>query len=187
MDVKEFTPCVRPAGRFDQWLMLAIVQAIEPAIGIGLQDAAKMLEMGSGPLTLAIGGVTEQHGRWIGAAGGSIIAHVRPQPPGPGLAGAGSQNGDRGVIGMELVSGHHVVFQCAKQRREQRAGRPTPVGERGTIQFQPVAGIDLALAGKMAGDRSTWTPARGPGVQGRHSCARSAATEALTAPRARAV
>jgi len=65
-------------GRFDQRLALAIVQALEARIAIGLQDAAEVFQVLARPLAFTIGRVAKKHGGRIGAAGGLIIPNVRP-------------------------------------------------------------------------------------------------------------
>lgn len=137
---------MRPAGSFYQGFMLAVIQAVETRIGICLQDAAKVLQMLAGALTLTIRRIAKQHGGRIGATGGPVIAHVSPQPSILGLAGTGSQHWDRGVIGMQLVRTHDVVSQGPDQWVDQRTDRSDPVGERGAIELYALSGINLALA-----------------------------------------
>jgi hypothetical protein len=74
-----------PAGRFLDPLP---VQALEPGIGVGLQDADERLQVCPGTLALAIRGVPEQHGGRIGAGCRTVIAYIGPQSPLLGRASA---------------------------------------------------------------------------------------------------
>ena len=42
--------------------------------------------------------------RWVGAAGGTVIDDIGPEPGGRGLAGAGSQHLDRRIVGIKAWS-----------------------------------------------------------------------------------
>ena len=104
--IVELAPHVRPA----RGLMNAaiFVELIEARVGIGLQRAAKLLQMLRGMLALAIRRVGKPHGGRGGVARRTIIANVGPQAPGLRLALARSQHRHRRVIGVQLTRGHHV-------------------------------------------------------------------------------
>src|SRR5665213_2727298 len=123
MYIEEFAARMRPASRLDQWVLHTIVQAVEPTIGIGLQDTAERLQMSSGSLALAIRRITKPHRRWIGTAGGSVIAHIGPKSSGAGLAGTGSQNADRGVVGVQLVG--CLLYTSPSPRDRQKSRMPS--------------------------------------------------------------
>jgi hypothetical protein len=90
--------------------------------------------------------------------------HISPRSAGAGLAGTGCQNPDRGVIGVQLLGAQSVIAQRVDQRIDERTTGSAPVGERAALNMHLIAGMDLALA-KMAGDRNTWAPGRGPEVR----------------------
>src|SRR5665213_960671 len=145
MYIEEFAARVGPASRLDQRFLHPIVQAVEPAIGIGLQDTAERLQMSSGSLALTIRRITKPHRRWIGTAGGSVIAHIGPKSSGAGLAGTGSQNADRGVVGVQLVGAQNVIAQGIDQRLDERTTGSAPVGECAALDLHAITSIDLAL------------------------------------------
>ena len=49
------------------------------AVGIGLQDAAVVPQMGLRMLALAVGRVAVPGRGWLGASGGPVVANVDPQ------------------------------------------------------------------------------------------------------------
>src|SRR5438552_15283915 len=127
-------------------MLRSIVEAVEPRIAVGLQDAAEAVQVLTRVLTLAIRGVAKPYRRRIGAARGSIITHVDPQPPLLGLARARCQHRHRRIVGMELLGRAHVRAQWIKERLPQGTCRPDPLGECRTTQLDAVAAIPLALA-----------------------------------------
>src|ERR1700733_14586149 len=108
MEVKELAPGVCPARRFGERLFRALIQGVKSRIGIGLQDAAKVLEMRARMLALAIGRIAKENRRGIRASSGSIIPHIAPEPSRLGLAGARREDRNRRVIRVELLGGEHV-------------------------------------------------------------------------------
>jgi hypothetical protein len=110
-----------------------------------LQDAAEGREMFSWPLAFAIGRVAKQHRRGFFAGGRAVVAHIGPQPAGLGTTASRIQHRHRCVVGVELVSRHHV----ARQRLEQWINEPEtasdPLGHRGTLQLDTFARVNLHL------------------------------------------
>lgn len=129
MHAEEFAAHVSPASCLDQRTLHPIVQAVEPAIRIGLQDTAEGLQMVSRPLALAIRRVMKPHGWWIGTTGRPIISHIGPKSPHAALAGTGGQNAARGVIGMQLVGAQTVATK-------QRASAPQHMAHASARRIQ---------------------------------------------------
>src|SRR5438876_535333 len=127
-------------------MLRSIVEAVEAGIAVGLQDAAEAVQVLTRMLTLAIRGVAKPYRRRIGAARGSIITHVDPQPPLLGLASARCQHRHRAIVDVELLGREHVPAQRLNEWLHQGTGRPDPLGECRAIQLDAVSGIDLALA-----------------------------------------
>src|SRR5690349_1232590 len=74
----------------------------------------------------------------------SIIANIRPQSAGDRLAFG--QHWHCRVIAMDALSGQHVILDQRHQRAECCRAGADPVGQRGDIEINPLAGIHLALA-----------------------------------------
>ena len=76
LQIEELAPHMRPARRL---LDAAIfVELIESGVGIGLQRAAKLLQMPLGMFALAIRRVGKPHGGGGGVARGTVIANIGP-------------------------------------------------------------------------------------------------------------
>src|SRR5262245_27227636 len=85
------------------------VKLIETCVGIGLQRAAKLLQVLFGMLALAIRRVSEPHRGSGTVARRTIIANISPQSSRLRLALARSQYRHRRVIGVQFAGGHHVA------------------------------------------------------------------------------
>jgi hypothetical protein len=99
---------MRPAGRLDDrsWFAPRVIEPVEPRISVCLHQpyiAGKML---FGMFGAAIGRVEEDHGRRIAACKWPVVAHISPEPPGPGLALGEDRHG--GVVGMDALGGEDV-------------------------------------------------------------------------------
>src|SRR5438552_6208879 len=81
---------------------------VEPGIAVGVNDAAKVLQMGLRMLAFAIGRVEEQRRRRARTGEWPLIADIEPQPAGLGLAGTWRQNRHRRVVDMQSVAGQDV-------------------------------------------------------------------------------
>src|SRR5690349_8752619 len=73
-------------------------QFIEPGIAVGVNDAAKVLQMRLRMLAFTIGRVEKQRRRRPRAGEWPLIADIGPQPAGLGLAGARRENRHRRVF-----------------------------------------------------------------------------------------
>ena len=96
------------------------------------------------------------------------------------LAALATQGPDRRVVAVDLVGLQHVAADRLGQRAQQLRGLADPVGQRGAVQVQASAGVDLALAVQRgmvavladqhlgqqpgAGQESVHRPARGLGL-----------------------
>jgi hypothetical protein len=79
-------------------------------------------------------------------AGGTVIPDVGPEPPDPGLAVAGSEHGDRSIVGMKLARRHHVSTDRLDQGSEQLAGGADPSSQRRAIEIESFARVDFRLS-----------------------------------------
>ncbi len=140
--VMELAPHMGPASDLDDRVA---VEAAVAGIAIGLQEALERLKMRSRPLALAIGRVAEQHHRRRTVAGRAVVAHVHPQPAGPGLAMARRQHRHRRVVGMQLAGREGLLRQGLIQRLQQRADASHPARQGRAIELYALAGVDLAL------------------------------------------
>ncbi len=93
-----------------------------------------------------IGCVAEHHRGCFLAAGGSVVAHVHPQPPGLGRAATRVEHRHRRIVGMQLGGAEHVALEGANQRIEQVEALAHPFGERRAFQLDAFSGVDLRLA-----------------------------------------
>src|ERR1700694_3897159 len=73
-------------------MLRSIVEAVEAGIAVRWQDAAEAVQVFTRMFTLAIRGEAQPYRGRIGAACGSIITHVVPQPPLLGLGSARCQH-----------------------------------------------------------------------------------------------
>ena len=78
---------------------------------------------------------------------GTIIANIRPQPSGLGLAVARRQHRNRRVVGMSL-SHEYIAAQCFDQRFTRRLDAPTQSASVEPSRSTPWRGIDRVLACK---------------------------------------
>jgi hypothetical protein len=123
----------------------SFVEMVEAGVGIGLKSAAIELEVFAWTFSLAVGRVGEPDGRSIGRTGWPVVANIGPEPPGFGLAGAGRKHRDRGVVGVQLACRENMIAHGLNQRREQFACCADPSGQRGAVEIDAFAGIDLRL------------------------------------------
>ena len=66
-----------------------------------------------------------------------LVAHHDPQPPGLGLAQAGGEHRDGGVVGMQRDAGADVAADRLGERREQEDRLADPVGKRARSSSTP--------------------------------------------------
>ena len=74
-------------------------------ICVGLQNSTEVCQMLLRVLTVAIGAVSEPDRRRDITRGWSLIAHIRPQPGGLGLAASGCQYRKRRIVGVHNIGG----------------------------------------------------------------------------------
>ena len=94
----------------------------------------------------AIGAVEKSSRRSRGSAERPIIANVDPQPTGFGPTQAGCEHRHRGVVGVDLLGGEDVPPDPRYHRIEQPGRLSDPIGQRRAVEFEPLAGVNLALA-----------------------------------------
>ena len=128
VDVEELAPDMRPAG--DLADRAGPVELAEAGIAVGLQDAAEAAKMALRMDALAVGAVAVEHRRRRFARPRPVVAHISPQAPGRGLAGARRQHRHRRVIAVDLVTGQHMGGDRFDQRLQLEGGAADPAGER---------------------------------------------------------
>ena len=74
-----------------------------------------------------------------------IVAHVNPQPTGLGPTQPWSQHRDSRVVAVDLLCGEDVAADRRHDRIEQPGRLANPVAQGRAVQFDPLAGVDLAL------------------------------------------
>jgi hypothetical protein len=128
--LEELAPSVRPAkGRCHRpGGAVGIVEAVIAAIGVGLQDTAKhiqvMLGVRAGPIARGV----EEGRRRIGAAERPVVPDVGPDPAGRRLALGQDRHGR--VVGVQPLGRQHMRLDQAVERCESRRAGPDLVGER---------------------------------------------------------
>ena len=102
-------------------------------------------------LPLAVTGEAIPGGGWRGTAPGPVITRIDPDPSRLGLAGAGGQHLHRRVIGEDRLGRQDMASDDVSQRFQKGGDLADPIGQRGTVEIEPLAVEDLALAiqGKM--------------------------------------
>jgi hypothetical protein len=113
VDVVEFTSAMSPAGYLINGAvaieMMKSLEMMKSCVGIGLQRTAKAVQMLSRMLALTIFGISKPHRRRGRIAGRPVVPHIGPQSGRFGLAVAGSEHWNRGVIGVNLRSCQHMA------------------------------------------------------------------------------
>jgi hypothetical protein len=156
MDIKEFAPHMRPAGSLDNpsagEQLVKPGPRVRPLAGprtgatVGVDDAAKLLQMRLRTLALAVGRIEEQ-GRGRPRAGKRpLVTNVGPQPAGLGLTGTRRQDRHRCVVDMQRVAGEDVGSEGVDERLQRRGCGADPAGQGRGLQAHPGAGEDLGLA-----------------------------------------
>src|SRR3954453_13910431 len=92
----EVTPDMRPAERKPD--VAALGQLTVAGIAVDLQNSLEALEVGDGPLGLAIGRIDIGNDRWIQPAPGAVIGGIGPELPGLGATTARVEDGCGGLI-----------------------------------------------------------------------------------------
>ena len=81
-------------------------------------------------LGLAVGRIAEQHGGRCLTGSATLVAHIGPQPAGPGATSAGGKHGHRRVVGVQRGTGHDVALEHVDQRVQQLGRATHPLRER---------------------------------------------------------
>src|SRR5215831_15203314 len=96
-----------PAGRQDD--VTSLRQSLEPGIAIDLQHPTEPVEMAYRALGPAVWAIEVDRRRRVRSAPWPVIAHIDPEPPCARPTAAGIENGQRRVIGEQLLRREHVI------------------------------------------------------------------------------
>src|SRR6201996_280694 len=96
--------------------------------------------------TATIGRVLEHSRRRIWAGKRTVVAHVGPEPAGPGLALG--QDRHRGVIRVDALGCEDVAPDRIDQRHQGCRGGTYPVRERRYVEIYAFTLVDVALTMK---------------------------------------
>jgi hypothetical protein len=142
---------------------LAIVEAVEPGIGIGLQDPGVVLEVTARMLAAAVSRVVEQRRRRCRAGERPVVADVGPKPAGDGLALG--QDRHRGVVPMDARTGQDVRPDQRDQGRQGSRAGANPTAEGGDVQAAVLTGVGLALPVERQVLTKLWPPGSSPAAR----------------------
>jgi hypothetical protein len=123
-----------------------MVQRLESAVPVGLEEAGKPSHVRRRTLATAVGAVEVGGCRRSVAAERPVVAHVDPQPPGLGAAEPRRQHRDCGVIAMDLCGGEDMALDPGDHRIEQPGRLADPVAQGRAVEVQAFPGVDLGLA-----------------------------------------
>src|SRR5215213_11907497 len=100
----DFAAHMAPAGDLDQWWIAAgfgrLVEPIEPAVAVGVQEALAGAEQHLRMDALTIWRIEVERRRRRIRSPGPLVAHGDPEPPGFGLAVAGCEHRDGAIVGV---------------------------------------------------------------------------------------
>src|ERR1039458_9113819 len=119
---------------------------MEPGIGVRLKAALEALQVLPWMLALAIFRVRKPDRRSGVFPGRAVVAHIGPEATHSGLATAGREYRHRGVVGVKLVACEHVLLNRVHQRRKQLTCSTDPAGQRGALDRNSLASVNLRLA-----------------------------------------
>src|SRR5207249_2921091 len=131
VDIEKLAPDMRQAR--DLLDPATAVEIFEPSIAVGMQPSLEIPEMLPRPLSLAILSEAIPGRRRRRAAPVPLVPEIDPQPSGPGPAGAGRQDIDGRIVGMDGSSGHNMTANGIDQGREQVGRFADPVGQSGPL------------------------------------------------------
>ena len=143
MDLVELAPGMRPARDFVD--IAVFIELLEASVSVGLKRTLVELQVLPWVLALAIWRVGEPYGRRGPIARRPVIANIGPEPSGLGLAVAGREYRHWCVVGMQLAGSHDMIANRFDQWREQLAGCADPSGQRGAVEVDAFASVDLRL------------------------------------------
>lgn len=78
----------------------------------------------------------------------AVITGVGPEPGGLGLAGAGGEHAHGRIVGEDRLGRQDMAADRVGQRFQQGGGLANPVGKGRSVEVEPLAVEDLALAVK---------------------------------------
>src|SRR5579883_2340300 len=110
-----------------------------------MHDALISVQVPAWMLPAATGGVLEPHRRRLSTSPGALIAHVRPQIPGPGSSSPGVEHRQGSVIGMEMSAAQHVAANRQHQGAQQPIARPYPLRKKRAFELEAGEAVYLAL------------------------------------------
>ncbi len=150
MHIVELAACMAPARDLHQ-RRFAVgrgwpIEPVESRVAVGMQEPATGAEQRLCMDALAIGRVKVDRSWRNRRTPRPLITHCDPEPPGPGLAGAGGEHRDGGVVGVQHAAGADMAADCLGQGGEQELGLADPVGEGCAVKFNAFARIDDRLA-----------------------------------------
>src|SRR6185437_10701831 len=144
VDIEELAPHMRPTRGFGD--RVAFEESVEAGIAVGMKHAFEGRAVTPRALALAVRGI-EVRGCWRAlAAPGPLVAHIDPEPPGPGLAEPRRQNRHRRIVAVQDGRCHHLLAQRFDKRLQQCCRAADPIGEGRALELDTVTRINLALA-----------------------------------------
>src|SRR5512146_446191 len=96
-------------------------------------------------LPAAPGRVLKPYRRRLWTSPGALIAHVRPQIPGPGPSSPGVEHRQGSVIGMQMSAAQHVAAHRQHQGAQQPIGSPHPLRKERALELEAGEAVYLAL------------------------------------------
>ncbi len=136
---------MRPARRLGDRprRSIGLIEPIEPAIGVGLQNSAIVDEMAFGMRAAAIAREVIDRRRRVGAAEWPIVADTGPQAGLDSLALRQQRN--RRVVAMDARAGKDMGADQVDQRLEHGGASTHVIGEGRERQFDALSGILVTL------------------------------------------
>lgn len=124
-------------------------QAVEPGEAVSMDRASIARKMAGRMLAFPI------NAELITGAGGcctlplTFVPNITPEPGRFGLCGFGAHlQFDRGIVCKQDWPRPHQFADVLGQRLQQGRCAPDPVAERGAVQINPFAGVDLGSSVK---------------------------------------
>src|ERR1700677_36297 len=135
----ELASCVRPTGRL---VDVAAVEMMEAGIGVSLQGTLEVFQMLPRMFPSAVFRICEPDGWRCGFTTRPVVAHVRPETSGFGLAVTRGKHWDGSIVGMHLAPAKHMPLKRTHQWVKQITRCANPSGQRGTGYLNPLPGVN---------------------------------------------
>lgn len=116
-----------------------VATALDVATPIALQEAQRV--RGATP-----GRVVDHHDGWPGATVAPVISNHRPEVSRLRALAPRRQDRRPGLVHEDRVSGLQMFAHLRNNGPQMEAGPADPVAQGGTVQGQPLTGVDLGLA-----------------------------------------